>query len=241
MFITELDREEQEGELARKESQALQIERFGEPTRGPLRRFGLLFRRSAGTVTVIDNVRGDERTFAIGEYSQIYDWQQCQLGKTRMKIYVASSWRNLLQPAVVTMLRRSGHEVYDFRNPAPGNTGFNWREIDANWEQWTPRQYRAALNHPIAKEGFRHDMHALRQCDACVLVLPSGRSASWEFGYAIGQGKKGAVVMFDKCEPELMYLGNPILANVNELLDWASFQDRTDGDRLSEAITTMGL
>ena len=35
------------------------------------------------------------------------------------RIYVASSWRNALQPGVVTKLRRDGHEVYDFREPAP--------------------------------------------------------------------------------------------------------------------------
>jgi len=140
-----------------------------------------------------------------------------------MNIYVASSWRNLLQPAVVSMLRKSGHEVYDFRNPAPGNNGFGWREINGNWQDWTPQEYREALEHPIAKAGFALDMNALRACDACVLVLPSGRSASWEFGWALGNGKKGAVVMFEKCEPELMYLGNPILTTPGELFDWAGF------------------
>jgi nucleoside 2-deoxyribosyltransferase len=114
-----------------------------------------------------------------------------------MKIYVASSWRNMLQPAVVTILRRCGHEVYDFRNPAPENSGFSWSEIDPNWLQWTPQEYRTALNHPIAERGFSHDMTALRQCDACVLVLPSGRSASFEFGWAIGAGKRGAVLMLE--------------------------------------------
>lgn len=138
-----------------------------------------------------------------------------------MKIYVASSWRNALQPAIVKTLRRCNHEVYDFRNPAPGNNGFAWSEIDPDWQQWTPSQYRDALGHPIAQAGFRLDMDALRQCDACVLVLPSGRSASFEFGWAIGNGKQGAVVMFDACEPELMYLGQPILTTPSELLDWA--------------------
>lgn len=138
-----------------------------------------------------------------------------------MKIYVASSWRNFLQSAIVSMLRAGGHDVYDFRNPAPGNNGFSWREIHPDWANWTPQQYREALEHPIAKQGFEYDINALRECDACVLVLPSGRSASWEFGYALGQGKKGAVVMFDKCEPELMYLGNPILTSPDEVLDWA--------------------
>lgn len=119
------------------------------------------------------------------------------------------------------MLRNVGHEVYDFKNPAPGNHGFSWSEIDPDWQNWTPDQYRKALEHSIAKAVFECDMVALRGCDACVLVLPSGRSASFEFGWAIGAGKKGAVVMFDKCEPELMYLGSPILTTTNELFDWA--------------------
>lgn len=142
-----------------------------------------------------------------------------------MKIYVASSWRNLLQQAVVILLRNCGHEVYDFRHPKPGGTGFSWSEIDPNWKHWTPQQYREGLEHSIAKDGYQNDIDALNECDACVLVLPSGRSASWEFGYALGQGKQGAVVMFDPCEPELMYLGNPILATADELLDWAGLEN----------------
>jgi nucleoside 2-deoxyribosyltransferase len=118
------------------------------------------------------------------------------------------------------MLRSVGHEVYDFRNPAKGQHGFNWREIDTNWHNWTPQEYRLALDHPISKKGFEFDMSALRSCDACILVLPSGRSASFEFGWAVAAGKRGAVVMFDKCEPELMYLGNAILTTTDELFDW---------------------
>ena len=36
------------------------------------------------------------------------------------KIYVASSWRNVYYPDVVAKLRKTGHEVYDFRNPPSG-------------------------------------------------------------------------------------------------------------------------
>lgn len=47
------------------------------------------------------------------------------------RIYVASSWRNVYQPAVVDALRAlPGCEVYDFRNPAPGDSGFAWSDID---------------------------------------------------------------------------------------------------------------
>jgi nucleoside 2-deoxyribosyltransferase len=136
-----------------------------------------------------------------------------------MQIYVASSWRNLLQPGIVHALRRCGHDVYDFKNPAPGNKGFSWREIDPNWEQWTPEQYRQALQHPIAKAGYTADIDALKACDACVLLLPSGRSASWEFGYAMGQGKRGYVVQFEAFEPELMYREAQFITSMPELFD----------------------
>lgn len=136
-----------------------------------------------------------------------------------MKIYVASSWRNHLQPAIVLALKRCGHDVYDFRHPAPGKSGFAWSDIDPNWQQWTPEQYREALKHPIAEAGYALDIEALRACDACVFVLPCGRSASWEFGYAMGQGKRGYVVAFEPAEPELMFREATIIASMNELFD----------------------
>ena len=134
-----------------------------------------------------------------------------------MKIYVASSWRNRYQPSVVSLLKHLGHEVYDFRNPAPGNTGFAWSAIDPNWQSWDPRLYRDALKHPVAKLGYALDIGAVRWCDVGVLVLPSGRSASWEFGHIMGQGKPGVVYMPEPCEPELMYSEARIVADEDEL------------------------
>lgn len=139
--------------------------------------------------------------------------------KPGTNIHVASSWRNSLQPAIVHALRRCGHEVYGFRNPAPGSNGFNWREIDPAWESWTPAQYREALKHPIAVDGYRNDIYALRVCEVCVLVLPSGRSSSWEFGYAMGQDKRGVVVQLGPVEPELMYSEAQIVTTMPELFD----------------------
>ena len=54
-------------------------------------------------------------------------------------------------------------------------------------------------------------------CDVGVSVLPSGRSASWEFGYIMGQGKPGVVYMPEACEPELMYSEARILVSEDEL------------------------
>ena len=64
---------------------------------------------------------------------------------TVQRIYVASSWRNEHQPAVVEALRGTGFEVYDFRHPRPDNEGFGWSEIDPDWQRWTPETYRDAL------------------------------------------------------------------------------------------------
>lgn len=136
-----------------------------------------------------------------------------------MKIYVASSWHNFFQPAIVHALRECGHEVYDFRHPVPDNTGFRWSDIDPNWQKWTAQQYRAALDHPIARDGYGHDITALRGCDAVVFVLPCGRSASWEFGYAMGQGKRGYVLQLEAQEPELMFREATILTTMDELVD----------------------
>lgn len=123
------------------------------------------------------------------------------------RIYLASSWRNPLQPQAVKMLRDAGHEVYDFRNPTPDNCGFSWAEIDPDWRNWTPEQFIKGLTHPLAQRGYSLDKEGLDWADTCVLLLPCGKSAHLEAGYAIGQGKPTLIVLHtDLFEPELMYL-----------------------------------
>ena len=138
-----------------------------------------------------------------------------------MRIYIASSWRNLYQPTIVTTLRQEGYEVYDFRHPAPGDDGFQWSEIDPCWQDWTPAQYREALQHPLAQVGFVQDKLALQMADATVLVLPCGRSSPLELGYAKGVGQRTAVLMLEACEAELMYLlCDCVCLSMDELLVW---------------------
>lgn len=137
-------------------------------------------------------------------------------------IYVAASWRTPTQPAVVAALRASGLTVYDFRNPAPGDTGFGWREIHPYWQQWTPEQFVAALAHPIARRAFGQDMAAVARCCAIVLVQPSGRSAALEFGWAKGAGKPGAVLLAEGQEPELMLaMADLLTPSLDEIVEWA--------------------
>lgn len=124
------------------------------------------------------------------------------------KIYVASSWRNEEQNSIVQMLRANGHQVYDFKEPAPDCKGFSWSEIDPKWQSWTSDQYFTHVTSSvIAAKGFQNDMRALHWCDTCLLLLPCGRSAHLEAGWAVGAGKQVVVLLNDKgFEPELMYL-----------------------------------
>lgn len=137
-----------------------------------------------------------------------------------MKIYVASSWRNKYQPEVVTALIAAGHKVYDFRNPAPGEKGFAWSDIDPNWEQWTPSQWRDGLEHPIALHGLKRDFYAMHWADVCVLVMPCGRSAYTEAGWMKGAGKTVYALVIDNCEPDLMYkVFDGICVSMEELIE----------------------
>lgn len=123
------------------------------------------------------------------------------------RIYVATSWRNQKHPEIVEYLRAEGHDVYDFRNPPDGLPGgFQWAQIDPDWQQWDAEAYRRRLlNSPLSTQGFASDMRALDWCDTCVLVMPCGRSAHLELGYAAGRGKRTVILLQDG-EPELMYL-----------------------------------
>ena len=121
------------------------------------------------------------------------------------KIYVASSWRNQHYAEVVNRLRASGHEVYDFRNPPQGTGAFHWYDVDPDYMSWSVEQYREGMKSPRAEQQFSNDIQALEWADACLLVLPCGRSAHTEAGWMAGKGKKTVVYIPEMQEAELMY------------------------------------
>lgn len=148
----------------------------------------------------------------------------------RKKIYLASSWRNQYQPGVLAALRSQLHEVYDFRNPAPGDKGFAWADMDPNWENWDREAYIKLLrDSPVAAHGYKNDWDAMEWADTGVLLLPSGRSAHLEAGYFAGHPfKELHILMMDDQEPELMYkMADSISLNIDDLL--MALEDLGDG------------
>jgi hypothetical protein len=143
-------------------------------------------------------------------------------------IYVASSWRNQLYDAVIAILHAAQLPLYDFKHPKAGHAGFHWHEMDPDWETWSAEAYRKALADPRAAEGFTLDMDALKACATLVLVLPCGRSAHLELGYAIGAGKR-TIIFYPpgvQIEPELMYkAADHIALSAIELLGLLGVKD----------------
>lgn len=118
------------------------------------------------------------------------------------KIYLASSWKNQKYPEILAALQEAGHEVYDFRKD-----GFEWSTAGTYETSGIDYFLQNLESDDTALVGFHKDRVALNWCDVCVLLLPCGRSAHLEAGYAAGQGKK--VIFFLDEEgfiPELMYL-----------------------------------
>ena len=92
-------------------------------------------------------------------------------------------------------------------------------DVAENWQDWEPAEYIRNLTHPIAEKGFKADLDAMLWADACVLVLPCGRSAHTEAGWFAGKGLKTIVYMPEKQEPELMYkLFDGVVDNLEDLI-----------------------
>jgi hypothetical protein len=140
-----------------------------------------------------------------------------------LKLYVASSARNAAHTTTCRVLSDMGYAVLNVRTPGD----VLWERINPTWQAWTFEQYRAALRHPCAAEGFRADMDALLACDVCVMVLPCGASSHLELGF--GAGARKATIVYaplDLVSPsdacafalELMYaMCDRVLVSLKEL------------------------
>jgi len=101
-----------------------------------------------------------------------------------------------------------------FASPSKGS---DWEEVD---------KYLRMIEHPRALEGFAADFAAMEQADTFVLVLPCGKSAHLELGWAVGAGKRTAILLEDPVEPELMYKMCDYLApTLINLLGWLGVED----------------
>lgn len=157
------------------------------------------------------------------------------------RIYVASSWKNQYFETVVDLLTgpSENHECYDFKRTS--GAAFHWSEAGVNSAGETVENYLAGLNHPRSVAGFHSDFSHMEWADTFVLILPCGRSAHLELGWAVGKGKPTAILLEpgrDVEPPELMYkMVDHIAPDLTSLCDWLySLGDEGDQQHCTRCV-----
>ena len=138
--------------------------------------------------------------------------------RPRVQVYIASSWRNAAYRAAVHDVRAAGYTVHDWQDP---EGWFDWSDVDKNCASWTPEQFLAGLDHPIADQGFGRDLMGMLESDVFLLLLPCGASAHLEAGWAVGNGKPVCIVLDAEPRAELMYkLADRIVTTLLDAIEW---------------------
>jgi hypothetical protein len=119
-----------------------------------------------------------------------------------MKFFVASPWRNKdAVRALEAALTHRGHTAWSFldngANLAGGTSVIEeFKQFGRSITDWE--------DDPLIERIFTLEMQALRNCDAAILLEPSGRSSLAEAGIAYGMGKPVTLIgLVD--HPEVVY------------------------------------
>ena len=96
-----------------------------------------------------------------------------------MKIYIASSWKNVHAVEMLTiMLRERGHEIKSF---VENNYGEGHGAIKPiNFELWVQTEK--------AQQSFLYDTEGAMYSDLVIYISPSGKDAAAECGIAYAKG-----------------------------------------------------
>lgn len=131
-------------------------------------------------------------------------------------IYLASSSKNNeILDQVIKLLTGEEQDYYDFRkdNDLKHNPELTFEEMIKS----------LYYGFDVVRQYYRN-FEALKRCDTTILVMPCGRSAHLELGYAIGKNKKACVyfhhsVVFDGAR-DIMYKMCDIVIGPFQLLQW---------------------
>lgn len=119
------------------------------------------------------------------------------------KIFISTSWKNEVQAIrLAKALRNSGYIVDCFCDSSTGRSVFSYKEL-INYESMDCIEF---INTKQATKAFNEDRKYIEWCDLLIMVLPCGKSAHLEAGYAKGIGKKVFILgSFPSGEFDVMY------------------------------------
>lgn len=146
-----------------------------------------------------------------------------------MKIYLASSWKNAaLVKNIKERLEAEGNEVDAFCDTSAGRFVFSFDQLPANISE---HNAISIFNFPPVNRAFQEDKKWLDWSEATLLILPAGKSAHLEAGYAKGQGKRLVIYQedFPNGEFDVMYgFADLITDDINEVVEYFD-QHNSDG------------
>jgi hypothetical protein len=140
-----------------------------------------------------------------------------ELDRSKPVIYVIGSLRNDQIVPVANSIRELGIEVVDNWFAAGKIADDAWRD----YSKARGRTYAEALESREANHVYYFDKAYIALSDAVVLVYPAGKSAHLEFGWAIGQGKRGYVLLDDtpdRFDVMLQFATATVYYNIADLL-----------------------
>lgn len=133
-------------------------------------------------------------------------------------IYLIGSLKNPRVPEIAIELRTAGFEVFDeWYSAGP--------EADDWWQAHCTQRgmnYQQALESPHAETVFAFDLKWIHAADAVVLILPAGKSAHLELGYAEGIRKRTAILLDgEPARFDVMYkFVDFVAADLSELVEF---------------------
>lgn len=132
-------------------------------------------------------------------------------------IYLIGSLRHPRVRAVAAALRARKIEVFDDWHAAGPEADDIWQR----YEMDRGRTFREALLGEHAQTAYRMDRRNIDRSRHVALIMPAGKSGHTEFGYGVGQGKKGYILL--EREPDrwdLMYaFADSIFYHVDDLVE----------------------
>ncbi len=145
-------------------------------------------------------------------------------------IYLIGSLANPEIPKLATLLRgKLGVEVFDDWHGA----GEEADRIRRDYERARGRSFPDALASPVWQSIFNLDKEQIDRASTVVLVLPAGKSGHLEFGYAIGRGKRGYILLDGEPERyDVMYgFASRVLTSKEELMLQIAADERLHVER----------
>lgn len=132
-------------------------------------------------------------------------------------VYLIGSLRNPNVPVLAAKLRAEGHIVFDDWYAAGPEADDYWMK----YEKEKGHNFEQALKGYAAGHVFEFDKHHLDQSGVAILMMPAGKSGHLEFGYMIGRGKEGYILMDGEPERfDVMYkFATGVFTNEEDLFE----------------------